>query len=116
PCQILIDTEDKIHARHLGEIAQQEALRIEKEFSRYRKDNLIYKINHSNGYPLKVNQELAGLLDYAANCYEISDGQFDITSGILRKVWSFDCSDNIPEQSKITPLLKNIGGAPRYLA
>lgn len=109
PCQILIDTEDKNHALHLGEIAQHEALRIEKEFSRYRKDNLIYKINHSNGHPVEVNQELAGLLDYAANCYEISDGQFDITSGILSKIWHFDCTDNIPAQSKITPLLKNIG-------
>ena len=109
PCQILIDTEDKAHALHLGEIAQHEALRVEKEFSRYRTDNLIYKINHSNGHPVEVNQELAGLLEYAANCYEMSDGQFDITSGILRKIWNFDCSDNIPAQSKITPLLKNIG-------
>ncbi len=109
PCQVLIDTEDKQHARQLGEIAYNEALRIEKEFSRYRKDNLIYKINHSNGQPVRVNQELAGLLDYAASCYQISDGLFDITSGLLRKVWHFDCSDHIPSQSEITPLLEKIG-------
>lgn len=109
PCQILIDTEDKKHAQHLGIIAQHEAIRVEKEFSRYRKDNLIYKINHSDGHAIEVNQELAGLLEYAASCYKMSDGQFDITSGVLRKVWHFDCSDNVPAQSQITPLLKNIG-------
>jgi len=109
PCQVLIDTDDKKHAEQLAKIAQAEALRIEKEFSRYRKDNLIYRINHSNGQPIEVNRELAGLLDYATSCYEISDGLFDITSGILRKVWNFDCSNNIPTQEQITPLLKNIG-------
>ena len=40
PCQILIDSDDipesKSHALHLAKIAQQEALRIEKKFSRYR--------------------------------------------------------------------------------
>ena len=109
PCQVLIDTDDKMHALHLAQLAQNEALRVEKKFSRYRKDNLIYKINHSKGKPIQVDEELAGLLDYANTCYEISNGHFDITSGILRRVWKFDCSDNVPSQSKINSLLKYIG-------
>jgi len=113
PCQILIDSDDqtqsKSHALHLAKIAQQEALRIEKKFSRYRTDNLIYQINHSKGRAVHIDEELAGLLDYATSCYNISDGLFDITSGILRQLWKFDCSDNIPTQAEISPLLNNIG-------
>ena len=109
PCQVLIDTKDKMHALHLAQLAQNEALRVEKTFSRYRKDNLIYKINNSKGKPIQVDEELAGLLDYANTCYKISNGYFDITSGILRKIWKFDCGDKVPSQSKINALLKHIG-------
>ena len=34
------------------------------------------------------------------NCFEISDGLFDITSGVLRRIWRFDGSDNIPATPK----------------
>lgn len=109
PCQILFDCDEKAQALHLAHLAQTEALRIEQKFSRYRKDNLIYRINNSDGKPVKVDAEIASLLDYANTCFELSNGYFDITSGILRKVWKFDCSDNIPNQKNITPLLKSIG-------
>ena len=116
PCQVLFDAnhqldtpKNKQKILKLAKIAQQEALRIEQKFSRYREDNLIYQINHSNAKAIKVDDEFAVLFNYAATCYDISDGYFDITSGILRKAWTFDCSDNIPHQSVIDPLLKNIG-------
>ena len=116
PCQVLFDAnhqldtpKNKQKILKLAKIAQQEALRIEQKFSRYREDNLIYQINHSNAKAIKVDDEFAVLFNFAATCYDISDGYFDITSGILRKAWTFDCSDNIPHQSVIDPLLKNIG-------
>lgn len=109
PCEILIDTEDRALAEQLTHIAQQEALRIERKFSRYRDDNILYKLNHSKQEPLKVDPETAHLLDYAAQCYQLSDGLFDVTSGVLREVWTFDGSDNIPSVAQVQPLLSRIG-------
>lgn len=109
PCEVLIDSADLRLARQLGVIAQQEAIRIENKFSRYRNDNIIHRINHSDGNPVEVDRETADLLDYAAVCYEISDGLFDVTSGILRRAWRFDGSANVPSQLQIDELLKYIG-------
>ncbi|WP_455376147.1 FAD:protein FMN transferase [Kaarinaea lacus] len=109
PCEVLVDTSDRNLARMLVETAMNEARRIEQKFSRYRSDNIIYKINHSNGQTITVDEETANLLDYAEQCYRISEGLFDITSGVLRKIWTFDGSDNIPQQSQIDQQLQHIG-------
>lgn len=109
PCEVLIDGLDTPLARQLGLIAQQEALRVENKFSRFRHGNIIHTINHANGDPVEVDAETADLLDYAGRCYEISDGLFDITSGILRHAWHFDGSSNIPSQQQIDALLTHVG-------
>ena len=109
PCQILIDTVDKTDAERLTRLAQSEALRIQNKFSRYRQDNIVYQINNSNGKAIEVDTETAALFDYAQQCYEISDGLFDITSGVLREVWTFDCSDNIPTADQVQQMVPRIG-------
>ena len=86
PCEVLVDTVNETLAGSLVHIAQKEAQRIEHKFSRYRNDNIIHQINHSLGEPVSVDEETANLLDYAQQCYVISDGLFDITSGVLRKI------------------------------
>lgn len=109
PCEILIDTVEKQLARTLTETAMNEALRIENKFSRYRTDNIVYQINRSNGKSVEVDEETANLLDYAQQCYEISDGLFDVTSGVLRKIWTFDGSDNIATQQQVDRQLEFVG-------
>ena len=109
PCEILIDTPDRPTAERLTKIAQQEVLRIERKFSRYRDDNIIYQINHAQGKPVKVDQETGQLLDYADQCFRLSEGLFDITSGILREAWKFDGSDNIPSAKNVKKLKSRIG-------
>ncbi len=109
PCEVFIDSDDFALARELCEMAEQEAKRIEQKFSRYRTDNIIYAINNSQGRAVETDDETALLLSFAQQCYEISDGLFDITSGILRKVWKFDGSANIPSKDAIDSLLPFIG-------
>ncbi|MGD8568045.1 MAG: FAD:protein FMN transferase [Gammaproteobacteria bacterium] len=109
PCEILLDSRDVHLARELAQIAQQETLRIEYKYSRYRDDNIIHTINTANGKPIDVDEETASLLDYAQQCFELSNGLFDITSGVLRRVWRFDGSDNVPEQQQIDALLTKVG-------
>lgn len=109
PCEVLIDSENEATALAITECAAAEAWRIEQVFSRYRDDNIIYQINNSQGKAVKVDDELARLLDFSQQCYEISGGLFDITSGALRKIWRFDGSDNIPSRKQTKALLPHIG-------
>lgn len=109
PCEILLDLADGTQARLLGEAAVAETRRIETKFSRYRDDNLLHRINHGDGTPLAVDEETAGLLDFAALCHDLSGGRFDVTSGILRRLWRFDGSDRVPTRKQVKQLLPLIG-------
>ena len=109
PCEILLEVKKKAEARQLLHLAAEEAARIEHKFSRYRADNIIYQINHADDAPVEVDTETAALLDYAQQCYRLSDGIFDITSGVLREVWHFDGSANVPTVEAVNALLPRIG-------
>lgn len=108
PCEVLLDTPDSGIARALISQATAEAFRIEQKFSRYRDDNILHQIN-AGGCDLEVDAETARLLDFADTCYRISDGLFDVTSGILRRAWRFAAASEIPTQSQIEILLPAIG-------
>lgn len=109
PCEVLIDGDDREEAERLLEIARLETERIEAKFSRYRTGNIIHRINHSDGQPVQVDQETALLIDYAVTCYEASKGLFDITSGVLRRVWKFDGGDVVPSRRSVQAVLKHVG-------
>ena len=108
PCEVLLECDDRAQAHELIEIASREAFRIEQKFSRYRDDNIVHRINRG-GERLEVDEETARLLDFARNCYDLSDGWFDITSGILRHAWKFGDGARLPRQREIDRLLAHIG-------
>lgn len=109
PCELLLESVNQNQAEELLTIAHDEAIRIEQKFSRYRSDSVISSINNSNGKPVSIDHETWHLLDYARECRELSEGMFDITSGVLRRCWRFDGSDHIPSGSEIADLLPLIG-------
>jgi thiamine biosynthesis lipoprotein len=109
PCEILIRTKSASDVKKLAALAVDETRRIERKFSRYRDDNIIHEINNSDGKPVTLDDETAGLLKYAGQCFELSHGLFDITSGILRKVWSFKGNEIEPDLRKIGALLNLVG-------
>ena len=109
PCEVLIATSDKDIAQQALSIAATEAWRIEQKFSRYRDDNIIFEINNAQGSTVEVDEETAKMLDFAQQCYELSNHKFDITSGILGKAWTFDGSDRVPDQSQIDQILQQVG-------
>ena len=109
PCEVLMELDDAEMARRILDAVEAEALRIEHKFSRYRSDNIIYKINNAEAELITVDDETARLLDFADELYRLSEGLFDITSGVLRKVWKFDGSDNVPKQDEIDAVLDYVG-------
>jgi thiamine biosynthesis lipoprotein len=50
----------------------------------------------------------ASLIDFASRCFVLSEGLFDITSGV-RRAWKFDGSDRVPEAAIIEQLLPLVG-------
>lgn len=109
PCEILFDGGTAQEHGALLRQAAQETWRIERKFSRYREDSVISRINQANGGRIAVDGETARLLDFAARCWRISGGRFDITSGVLRRVWHFDGSDRLPTAADLEQLLPLIG-------
>ncbi|ALT00433.1 FAD:protein FMN transferase [Lacimicrobium alkaliphilum] len=109
PCEVLIDTTDRQLAEQLAAVAYFEARRIEQKYSRYLSDNLCSRINLSQGQRVASDDETYRLLCFADSCYQLSEGLFDITSGVLRQAWKFDGSDRLPEAQQVAALLPLIG-------
>jgi len=109
PCELLIDTTDRSEAERLTGIIAAEAWRIEDKFSRYLDGNIIDRINNANGEQVEVDDETAQLIDFSVTLHELSDGAFDVTSGVLRRVWQFDGGDELPSSRSVRDALKYVG-------
>jgi thiamine biosynthesis lipoprotein len=109
PCEVLAEVADEAEARKVADAVAACAWRVEDKFSRYRPDNIVARINAAGGEPVDVDSETANLLDFAAVMHRLSDGLFDITSGVLRKAWTFDGGSRIPTQAEIEALLPFVG-------
>lgn len=109
PCEVLCKTSRAEQALALAELAAAEVWRIEDKFSRYRSDNIIARINSGDGIAVKVDTETAQLLDFAATLFALSEGKFDITSGVLRRIWRFDGGSHVPARKAVQEILKLVG-------
>src|ERR1700722_8818577 len=109
PCEVLFNGAAREWALDLGALAAQEAWRIEHKYSRYRDDSVVADIHRNRGRRYTLDAETTSLLQFSQQCFEMSEGLFDITSGILREAWKFDGSDRIPDQNSVAALLPRIG-------
>lgn len=110
PCAIQLYARNDKKANQVAQFAMNDVYRLEAKYSRYRSDSFLSEINRIalQGGSIAVDDETAGLLDYAVTCHQQSDGLFDITSGILRRAWDFK-SGAIPDRITIQLLLDKIG-------
>ena len=110
PCDIQLFSDAHAKAKRVADAAIADIYRLEALYSRYRSDSFLSAINRvaATGGSITVDDETAGLLNYAATCYDQSDGLFDITSGILRRAWRFDL-DKLPDQAQVQDLLGKVG-------
>jgi FAD:protein FMN transferase len=114
PCRIDVRTEKTALTEETNNLlqealeeVQQEALRLEEKFSRFRTGNLVHQLNQ--GEKIQLDTEFKQLLTYAENCYHISNGLFDITAGPLKKIWSFHEGFQFPDDQTIQAALPFIG-------
>ena len=109
PCAVITETRDSALAHEIFTLAITEVRRIEHKFSRYRSDSILAYIHRHPGRPVSVDAETGMMLDFAHKAWQLSHGLFDVTSGLLRKIWTFDGSDRIPSRKQAKALLPYIG-------
>jgi len=86
---ITVDAADA-RAREAVDAAIADVQRIEAKYSRYRDDSLLSRINRAAGvHSVEIDDETRALLDYADRCHALSQGRFDVTSGVYRRAWDF---------------------------
>jgi thiamine biosynthesis lipoprotein len=109
PCEVLIEAIEPQQAGAILDAVAECAWRIEAKFSRYRSGNIVDAINTSRGDAVLVDEETAQLIDFAATLTRLSDGRFDITSGVLRRAWTFDGGSRVPDREVVARLLELVG-------
>jgi thiamine biosynthesis lipoprotein len=112
PARFKFYADSPTKAANVYNLVLNELERLNQAYSNYSDTSYIAKINRTAGDKkgIVVDEETAGLLDYAQQCYEMSDGLFDITSGILHKIWDFEAViPRLPSQKEINQTLKMVG-------
>jgi FAD:protein FMN transferase len=109
PCCVQIDGVDERAMRRAADEAIQEVRRIEAKYSRYQSASVLSAVNRSAGAgPVTVDAETASLLAYADQLWRLSDGLFDVTSGVLARAWDFKAA-KLPDPAVLQGLLDWVG-------
>ena len=110
PCELRVYADAPGVAQDAIAAARAAIDRLEQRYTRYKPDSLTSRINAAagSGERIRVDDESAGLLDYAAQAHDQSGGRFDITSGVLRRAWDFR-SGRLPSTDVIAALLPLVG-------
>jgi len=110
PCALHLYAANAETVRSLASACRAEIARLESKYTRYRDDSLTSRLNRSAGDPrgVRVDDETAGLLDYAQTAHCESGGLFDLTSGVLRRAWDFR-SGRLPSRAAVDALLERVG-------
>lgn len=96
-------------SKALVALGMEEVARIERKYSRYRPGSMVSRINAAAGKGWVIcDDETMALLDYADAVYRSSGGVFDVTSGVLRRVWDFERAE-VPSPEALRSLLKLVG-------
>ena len=109
-CEIQLYDQSRVNAKNLTRRLITEASRIERKYSSDISKSFVSEMNFSAGNKLgiKIDRETKTLFNYALDCFEKSDGLYDITAGALNKIWNFDSREG-PANSEIEALLPHIG-------
>jgi thiamine biosynthesis lipoprotein len=110
PCELRLQGNDEAQLQRAAAAAIDEVRRIEKKYSRYDESSIVSRVNAAagSGLSIEIDDETSALLEFAARLHDLSEGLFDVTSGVLRRVWNFR-QPRVPAQSEIDALLPLIG-------
>ena len=104
PCELKLSGDPAL-CQQVAADCQLEAMRFETQYSRFTTNSITAKINAAAGESVvPIDVECRAILEYAGVCWTLSDGLFDITSGVLRRVWTKDRTQ-LPTSAELRPIL-----------
>lgn len=104
PCELKLSG-DPARCQQVAADCQREAARFETQYSRFTTDSTTAQINAAaGGAVVPIDAECRAILEYAGVCWSLSDGLFDITSGVLRRVWTKGRTQ-LPTPDELRPIL-----------
>ena len=109
--ELHVGAPDREQADRAARAAIADVLRIEAKFTRYRDTSVTSTINrNAGGEAVVIDAETVALLRYADRCHALSEGRFDLTSGVLRRAWDFKRRPpRVPADAEIDALLAHVG-------
>ncbi len=109
--QITVVVKDSTEANSVMDLAINEISRIEKLISSWDPNSETSEINRNAGLkPVKVDEELYGLIDRAIGLSGLTDGAFDISYASMDKIWKFDGSmKKTPSNEEIKSSVSKVG-------
>jgi len=110
PCEFQLYCRSQTEFNECYLAAENEVIRLEKKYSRYLNDSVTAMINSvaKDGGSIVVDDETSGIIDFADQCYQLSEGLFDLSSGYFRNLWNFK-SRTVPSSAKIMEALGFVG-------
>ena len=109
PAQVLVNTTSLKLAKRVHSFASDFLTDFENKYSRYNPNSIVSAINAAAGRSAVAVDELtSAMLMFADSMYVESEGRFDITSGVYRKIWDFK-SGVIPTQAQIDEIRPFVG-------
>ena len=80
----------------------------DKNFSMTNEEGELYKINHAQGAPVEVSDDMVTLIQKGIYYSEFSRGAFDITIGSVSSLWDFKEAKVVPSSDAIQEALTHI--------
>ena len=103
-----VDHRGQDQATMLMREAVAEARRIETKYSRYQPTSVVSEINdEAGGSPVVIDDETETLFRAALDLAVLTEGRFDPTVGVLRRVWDFRKAV-VPRDEDIVALLPRV--------
>lgn len=109
-CTIEIHQMDKDKAEKIITDTFNLCQEYENQMSRTIEGSDIRKVNTSDGSPVEVNKETLELIEKSLSISKATDGDFDITVGLLSDLWNFTGENpKVPDKASLDEALSSVG-------
>jgi thiamine biosynthesis lipoprotein len=111
PFEVTVVAKDTVAANVYIDMAIAEVKRIENQVSDWIPTTQVSLVNKNAGIqPVKVDDEVYGLIERAMKVSQVTDGAFDVSYASMDKIWKFDGSmKEMPTPEAIKKSVERIG-------
>jgi FAD:protein FMN transferase len=107
--EVRLFADDAAQAHGLAQLAIAEVQRVETKYSRYQTTSVLSQINqYAATRWVDCDEETMALIRYGDALFKASEAKFDLTSGVLRRVWNF-ANPQLPDEVLLQSCLSDIG-------